>query len=244
MSPFLLLILFIVVFSLGVLAERDLRRRRKSENLSIEALAADVTEEASQLSHDVRASLRRRTPKTDAALIGQFKQWAQNDLSDEPEIRQWLTNLPPVALRALVTQLDSFCRELNIELRWLVDDTLETEPEARSVVRDVVLMYCSNCLRAVDLQPQIGAFRDYQDVLSQIQRGEAEAFGQQLLSRLREAQLVPPVEPSIMLATSAERRRYMVERIRQAAKRDHEAFGTIWEQLSSEFKQRKGPQRT
>ncbi len=244
MSPLALLLITLLLLGLAILAERELLRRRSAGNRTVEAIAADVSEDVSQLAHDTGATLRRATNKSDPKLANKFKLWADERLTGEPEIRDWLLSLPPVALRALTMQLDGFCQELNIRLAWLVDETLDTEPAAREVVRDVVLMYCRNCLRAVELQPRVNAFRGYQDVLAQIRRGEAQTFGQKLLSALQQAGLVTSTEPSLVLATPAERRHYTADSIREAAKRDQEAFYNAWAQVEAEVKDMKASKQS
>lgn len=216
-----LIILVVVLLVVGWGVERELRRRR---NVSVEALAVDIADDAAQIANDVRANLRRISSQPAPELTPKFKAWAQDHLEDEAEIRQWLLQLPPAALQALTEELHAFCRQLNIELMWLVDEALETEPKLREVVRGVVMMYCGNCLKAVELQPQILEFQVYQTYLKRIEQGRAQEFAQKLLQELVQAGLIDPPEPGMVLSDKDERRQYIAQILREAARRDSAAF--------------------
>lgn len=228
MTPFGFIALIVLVVVLSIIAERFLRRRRLlAETPSFESLAMDVSEDIGQIAYEARENLRRLTDQPDPNLTDKFRRWSTHELRDEQSIRAWVTNLPEPGLRALVRELNEFCRELNFELVWLVDEALGKEPAVRATLREIVVMYCGNCLQAVELQPQLVEFRAYLALLDQIERGRAKPQAKALLEALQKAGLVDPVALDALLNNEDDRRQYIVQQIRQVAAKDPARFKTI-----------------
>ncbi|NDJ60862.1 MAG: hypothetical protein GYB67_07035 [Chloroflexi bacterium] len=227
-----LLILVVLFVGVAIIAERELaRRRRAGETVSVRGISEDVGDSINRAARDVQDTVTRVVRPPSVTLVAPFKDWVDSDLKDEPQLRTWLLGLPEEAIRALVIQLDEFCQELSIELAWLVSGDLNVEPSTRAVVRDVVVTYCKMCLKAVQIQPDVSAFRVYQDILAGLERGERQPLAQQLLAKLRENNLAEPPPPNLVLATAPDRRRYAVETIREAATRDRTKFKAIWQEV-------------
>jgi hypothetical protein len=82
-------------------------------------------------------------------LATPLKAWAETSLSGEPALRTWLVSLSAEGLQALGEKIAEFCREMNVDLAWLLAPAEDADPEARQAVEDIVTGYCKICQKAV-----------------------------------------------------------------------------------------------
>lgn len=79
-----------------------------------------------------------------------LKAWAQASLADEPALQEWLLSLPKEALQALGEKVSEFCREMNVELGWVIHPGSDVAPQSKTNAESIVIDYCKICLKAVE----------------------------------------------------------------------------------------------
>lgn len=230
------IVLVVLLCFVALLAERELYRRRRKDavDAALEgdgSLAARLGREATRLFENVRSTGEQLVVPSHARLSPAFRQWVENDLKGHDDIKQWLLSLPDEGFRALTQQIALFCLELNIDLEWLIKGDLAVEPEVQQVVEDIVIGYSDACRKAVRIQSELLSFREYQETLERLARNDNQEFGQRLLAKLREANLVDATAPDLVWASDSERRDYALNSIREAAKQDRQKFNRIWDEV-------------
>ena len=85
--------------------------------------------------------------------VSSLKIWAENYLSTEPALQSWLLSLTSEGLQALGEKIAEFCREMAINLDWLLKPDTEIDPIVRQKAEAIVIDYCKICQKAVENQP-------------------------------------------------------------------------------------------
>jgi len=243
MNVLIFIALVILLIGVALFAERELYRRRAAGSADgadvdaeqqplLRAMLNDVREVTNRLLGGVRETGQSIVTPEYVKLMPSFKRWIDEEMTGHNRLRNWLLSLPNDGFKALTGQIVFFCNELNIELEWLIDGELDVEPRTRKVVEDIVISYCDACLKAVQIQPELNTFRQYQHTLAHLgKRGDKHALGQQLLARLSAEDLAPPPPAELVLASDDERRAYALSAIREATQRDREKFNRIWDSV-------------
>lgn len=237
MTLFALLMLVLILGGLSLVLQRELQRRQQAGDATPwRDMLNQTGQRLGAWGNQVEETVTRAMTPDAVALVPDFKAWVANELKakDEKDLQKWLQNLPEEALRALVVQLDDYCRERGVSLKWLLEGQLKADPEAHAAVTEAVKTFCRLCFDAVQIQDEVQSFRKYRETLTRFQRGEKQELAQQLLGKLREAKLVEDAPPNIVLGPAEERYGYVIEAIQQAAQRDRERFSRIWQETLEE----------
>lgn len=74
--------------------------------------------------------------------------WAQEALNDDVPLQSWLLSLPAESLQALGEKIHEFSLDMDLDLRWLIEQEFSSAPETQSMIVD----YCKLCMKAVQHQ--------------------------------------------------------------------------------------------
>lgn len=230
-----LLLLTVLVVIIAFIAEREIYRRTKKQNMQqLDPVTRQVIERTSRLWGTVRETSDELLTPEHVKIVPEFRQWVLDTLDERNHTRRWLLSLSDEGFQALVHQLMQFCYELNIDLAWLVRNELDTQPEIKAVVHDIVITYCTSCLKAMRIQTDIIEFRDYQAILSGLSKREQRAVGKRLLNELQDAGLVMMGTPDLVWASDEQRHQFVLQSIEYAAQKDSETFDRIWKNVMSD----------
>jgi len=170
----------------------------------------------------------RRNKK--AELAQQFQDWAKQSLEKEAGLRNWLTALSPEGIKALTEQLNAFCADLNVSLWWLVEQQLDSDPELKQKVEEIVVSYCRACWNAAQMQQELQVFETYHAFMQNPTHRKYREFSQDLYAKLVEAGLVEsPRLSEVLLASTKKRQAYITKAIQEVAEKDRQAFNRVLE---------------
>lgn len=215
----------IVVVVLGVGAGYWLYRRNRTERLNAPTTATPGN----------RWSLR---PNRD--LEGQVRTWVA-DKSGDKKLATWFAELPESEARQITREMKAFAQRNDFALGWLLQDDMVQDRKLETELRNALVQYLKARMTAAQADDSIQTFDHYQQM---IQRpGAHEALVQRLYTELVQRDLAPATSPEMVMAPSAERRVYLLERIQEAANKDwkkfSEALTTVLEAQEAERAERR-----
>lgn len=163
-----------------------------------------------------------------------FQEWGTNvNLPKVPgkEFKSWFESLElPEAIK-LTKEASAFGSSLNIDLDWLTSEQLQSHPQLKQAVSEIVAFYCLANFKASQITDDLKAviaFQNWQDNPHSKQRRE---FGRMLLAKLMEERLVIPMSPDLLLASQEERQEHAIGSILLAAEEHPEAFHKVLKAL-------------
>lgn len=174
-----------------------------------------------------------RTGRRNPQLSQDFRQWVRDHLDDEPALQAWLLAISDRGFALLTEQLNIFCMEVNLDLRWLVYSEAEIEPRLQAGVRQTAILYCQACHTAYGVQDEVEDFRAYLQSVRHLARLDNPQATQRLLSELREHDFLTTIDPELMIASKEERQAFMERTIRLAIQQDKAAFDAILTRLQN-----------
>ncbi|MFZ4848479.1 MAG: hypothetical protein ACOYL7_05015 [Caldilinea sp.] len=146
-----------------------------------------------------------------------FLRWADEQLGDEPELRQWLHSVPEGGLQLLTQRLADFCTDTGFELAWALNGSLQIDKTLHATIRRVIVNYCRSCYYAVAAFPDLRSIQPYLDFQAAPTDKAHRPFGMQLYAELAAAKLTQPAPPNALLVEEPERWDYVVQAIAGAA---------------------------
>lgn len=229
--PVFLIVALIVLFAVGIYAERTLYLRQNRTAIAFRHWLTDIWQKTQVALQDIQNSGQTLLqPRSD--LSAPMRDWVEKHLNHEPELQKWLLALPEKGWQALVEHLGMFCEQLNFDVEWLVNGDLNASPTLAQKGEEIAIHYFKACWLAVQAQSEMNLFRTYLNTLTQLSREEYRIISQQLLARLSQQKLTDPINPEMVLAGDDERRTYVANTLRQAAQKDAVTFNEIFEEVT------------
>jgi len=219
-----LLLLLIVVAALFSRKLEQMWQKKQTDPAGTWRLPVDLNHTLQKL----RDRLQEQLPKfqnrvgspglqTPQNMSENFLRWADEQLGDEPELRQWLHSVPEVGIQLLTQRLADFCTDIGFELTWVLNGSLQIDKTLHATIRRVIVNYCRSCYYAVTAFPDLRSIQPYLDFQAAPTDKANRPFGMQLYAELAAAKLTQPASPNALLADEPERWSYVVQAIAGAA---------------------------
>lgn len=222
-----LLTLLILVGAGAVLVDRTIRERKLARAA---AQAATQTAETSETQESTAQGnwftrLFQRTSGPD--ITPQFRTWSKQTFADQPALQNWLDALPEPAFKALADDLDRFCHNLGVDLKWLMEQPANKNSSLLQSLTKIPTHFIQACYQAVTIQDELTATKTYQEFVENPYAKANYAFLQNLFAQLVEAKLTPPISAELFMASETDRQIYVVQVIRQTAEKEPNRFNKI-----------------
>lgn len=227
---FVLLPLLLLLIVVAALFSRKLEQmwQKKQTTQTDPAVKWRVPASLNQTVQQLRERLQKQLPKLQNRvgppspqlpqnLPENFLRWADEQLGDEPELRQWLHSVPEVGIQLLTQRLADFCTDIGFELTWVLNGSLQIDKTLHATLRRVIVNYCRSCYYAVTAFPDLRSIQPYLDFQAAPTDKASRPFGMQLYAELAAAKLIQPASPNALLAEDPERWDYVVQAIAGAA---------------------------
>jgi hypothetical protein len=183
-----------------------------------------------QLLGQIRAFARSKSEPPAA-----FRAWIDNDLKENPALRDWLLSLPNEGFAMLTDRVVKFCADLNIRLSWLVQGEIAVAPPLRQAVKTIVVDYLEVCWEALRHQADIGIFDKYHALISHPADARYRDARRALFTRLIAEGLAEPLPTyELIMASELQRQSMAARAIREAAAKDWVRFGQIFAEVLAE----------
>jgi len=166
--------------------------------------------------------------------VQEFQEWTTKvELPRVPrkDFKKWANSLELQEAVTLTQQASAFSSRLNIDLSWLTSEQLDSHPQLKQAVSEIVAFYCLANFKASQINDDIKAVVTFQSWQDNPNSSEQREFGRTLLVNLMEKQLVAPMSPDLLLASQQERQEYAIGSILLAAEENPEGFHTILKTL-------------
>ncbi|NJP04565.1 MAG: hypothetical protein HC837_02490 [Chloroflexaceae bacterium] len=241
MNLIIIAVVAVLASTLAIFIDRRNQGKKKELPVTAEEQATtettDATVEETEASSGKSGPLgrisswsQRVTKGSKTLLAEQFQSWAGTNI-DDVQLKNWLTELSPKANKALTEQLNDFCANLGFELSWLLDDTLEKDPEIEREARQVVIAYCTACWHAAQSYNDFELFKTMQEIEKQAFTREHKSLSRRLFTELVKRDMAASVPAELFVASEKERQEHMANAIRQAAETDREAFKAVLKEV-------------
>ncbi|ETW99597.1 MAG: hypothetical protein ETSY1_14395 [Candidatus Entotheonella factor] len=156
-----------------------------------------------------------------------FRDWVV-DASDDSAVKDWLQALSDEGLKAYTKHLSRFCTDMGFELTWLVDQKLEKrDAQLAQTAKQIVLHYCQACQQAASCQEALEAHKQLASLEQNPSGRRNRTFGEKLLAKLVDAELVTTLPTEFLGATAAERQQLIAEAINEASSKDQVTFSRL-----------------
>lgn len=193
----------------------------------------DLTDKFNQLVEKVREPIKEASHR-----IGQKEDDSPQELltwvekqSGLARLATWLNNLPEEALVGLTREASAFCSQFSIDLRWLLENQLDNEPELKKAISQIVLDYLILCHQAALPWDDIQVFIAFRELESDLASQKHHQLHEILYLKLVENQLAQLVPPSLYFSANKERSVYVAQQIQQAIQTDREAFKRVFKHV-------------
>jgi hypothetical protein len=196
---------------------------------------------ASHLSSQIRQKVQTITPKTvDHAPA--FKQWIEQNLDEEPELKTWVTSLSDDGLGALTLRVAGFVTDLNIRMEWLSGDTLDISPPLKATCKSVIINYLKVCRQGILEQADITVFDTYNKLVTLTADSRFLELRRLVFARLTREGLVEAIPAYEMIMASELQRQEMASvAIREYANRHWDDFVLILAESAREVNAKTTP---
>ena len=229
-----IVILLVIIVAFEIERRWRLGQKEKAEEAEpVEKPAAEEAGVASKVSAGFK-NLREKVTGKRPDLYKQFQSWAAESLTDQKQLKDWLTSLSPEEAQSFTNQLASFCTTLNLDLAWLVDKKLDKDPALEQSAKTIVVSYCQACWQAAQAQPDLKAFDTLLSITQPSSNKAQKALKQKLFTELVKQKMAEAISPELFLAPEEEREAYMTESIQKAADKDRQKFNGILKQVMAE----------
>lgn len=166
--------------------------------------------------------------------VDEFQEWATNvNLPRVPRqsFKKWADSLELQEAVNLTQQVSAFSSGLNIDLAWLTSEQLDSHPQLKQGVSEIIAFYCLANFKASQISDDIKAMVAFQTWQDNPNSKEQQEFGRTLLANLMEKALIAPMSPDLLLASEQERQEYAIGSILLAAEENPEEFHTVLKTL-------------
>jgi len=219
-----------VVVDRNIQYKKRLAKKAETQEQITEAVKEEVVEEEESSSPnsfmDRMTSLRKRLTGNKQEVARKFQVWAENNIEDV-ELKAWLMGLSPEAASALAEQLADFCSNLGFELPWLLENSLDKDPEIEKEAIVVVTLYCQSCRNAAQSYTDFELFKLLQKIEQAPFARQRQDLSRRLFAELVKREMAPSVPAELFLASEKERQEHMTKAIQQATRADRELFKTV-----------------
>ncbi|ETX05234.1 hypothetical protein [Candidatus Entotheonella palauensis] len=156
-----------------------------------------------------------------------FREWVVN-ASDDSAVTDWLKGLSDEGLKAYTKHLSRFCTDMGFELVWLVDKQLEKrDAQLAQTAKRIVLHYCQACQQAASCQEHLEAHKQLLSFEQNPGGRKNRTFGEKLLAKLVDADLVTTLPAEFIGASPTERQQLIAEAINEASSKDQATFSRL-----------------
>ncbi|MEZ4734838.1 MAG: hypothetical protein R3E79_47705 [Caldilineaceae bacterium] len=104
---------------------------------------------------------RQRNRRRKQTLTQQLYTWADQTLTLDPELQQWIHRLPAAEASVLVNLLTGYCTSLNWELAWLFAPQIERAPVLKQALEESVSAYARAILTSLQMEEDVRAYQVY-----------------------------------------------------------------------------------
>lgn len=223
-----------VVAGAAIFADRKVQERNKMVKIAEtqEAIKVSATGEAVQEQGQAgplskyATNVRNRLTRNRQEMAKKFQTWADANIEDDL-LRTWLTHLSPEAASALTEQLADFCVNLGFELPWLLDSSLDRDPEIKRGATAVVTSYCQACWNAAQSYVNYELFKLLQEIEQEPFVRKHQDLGRRLFAELVKREMADAVPPELFMASEKERQAHMTHAIQQAAGSNRDMFKAV-----------------
>lgn len=218
----------------AIFADRKIQERNKMVKMAEtqEAIKESTTGEAEQDQGPTgplaryAANVRSRLTRNKQETAKKFQTWADATIEDD-QLRTWLTRLSPEAISALTEQLADFCVNLGFELPWLLDGSLDRDPEIKQGAVAVVSSYCQACWNAAQSYANYELFKLLLEIEHEPFMRKHHDLGRRLFAELVKREMADAAPPELFMASEKERQTHMTKAIQQAAESNREMFKAV-----------------
>lgn len=221
MSFFISILMAVLIFGLfSILWERRWKNRNTglSEKKSVTPPSdASLTTRATEVVTALwtKFSSREQQP----ALADRFRIWADQALTVDVDVYNWLNALSDPAYTAFIEHVAEFADEMGFRLPNLVDGQMAQLPSIEQSATQIILNYCRTNHQAALAQEEFDGYHIYAAYLQSPTSIDSQRFAQQLYAKLVEQQVVSAPTPELLALTEQERLTQMQDAIRQAAEK-------------------------
>ncbi len=230
-------VLIVIVAILSIVIDRNLRIRKLEANLNTET--TEASGESSTLTSGLEDVRDRITGKKRKELPKRYQVWAAKNIKDNA-LNEWVAGLSDEELEPLVFSLAKFVSQQGIDLTWLTDSKLDTDPEIKKSVETIAISYNSAYRDAQLAQDNVTLFKAIQGLEGLPSSRSNQALAQQLYAELVKQELAPATSPEMLLANDSERREHIQATIQNVAQKDREAFKRVLKEVLTATKDGKG----
>lgn len=156
-----------------------------------------------------------------------LRAWAAESLNQNKGLQTWITTLSDNGATALTSQLTDFCRNLNVELLWLLDKGLEKDQELKQQISEIVVSYCNACWKAAEAQDELKTYQTILALQENPGKKENRVLSQSIFTELVKRNLTTPTPPELFLADDKERHQHVMDAIQKAADKDRKTFNKV-----------------
>jgi len=183
--------------------------------------AQDTAKEATGRARGWLGRLRIGRRKKEA---GRFREWAAGLPGVTKAFAAWLEGLSPQEAETFAQRVASFGSGLKVNLAWLLDGQMDTDPELKPQVEKAMALYCQAYWKAAVAQDDVEAFAAFQ--AWQEAPNKHKELSQRLFARLADDGLVS-APSELYLAPEKERQAHAAGAVRDFAEKDRPAFNAI-----------------
>lgn len=186
------------------------------------------------ISHQLKEKVHSFTPKNvDHAPA--FKLWIENNLDDNPELKSWLMELSDDGFGALTLRVSGFTADLNIEMEWLLDNTIEISPKLKAACKAIIINYLGVCRQGIAEQSDITIFDTYHKLVTLTTDTRYLNLRRIVFARLASEGLVESIPTYDMIMASETQRQEMASAaIKGYAVKDWSGFTKILAESAKE----------
>ena len=171
-------------------------------------------------------------------LTERLRSWVADKAGDR-KVAAWFAELPEAEARRIALELRSFAKDIGFELDWVLNEEKLADDKLEKELRQVVVQRLKARYTSDQVADNIEIYKQYLQVLGNPARHAT--LIQALYSELVSRDLAPTTPPEIVMAPSVERRRFLIEKVQDAADKNWTKFAeamqaaeaTVSEQRSS-----------
>ena len=225
--PFVILVAG--VGTVSIVLDRRLRAKKRLEMVGEDGDTAPATgsNDLAPLWAGPMSWYRSLVNKQPEDFPQRFREWVVN-ASDAPAVKDWLNALSDEGLKAYTKHLSRFCTDMGFELAWLVEGQIDQrDAQLGQTAKSIVLHYCQACQQAATCQEDLEVHKHLLSLEQHPAGRKNRIFGEQLLAKLVEANLVTTSTTAFISASTSERQQIIAEAINEAVSKDQATFNRL-----------------
>lgn len=177
--------------------------------------------------------------KSQQKLANSFKDWLVEVAESENKsglqgiqgnlqaFNAWVATLSEDDLIGLTKNVAGYCKNLNFELVWLLDERLDRDPDMKTKLGPTVIFYSLSYWEASQIQEDIQAFIRFSAWEESPKRKKNQDLSHKLYTKLRDERLISEITNDVLMAPEKERYAYIVSSINQVAEEDMPALKRV-----------------